>query len=100
MAWSPTSCLIETRVSQPQPLLGTLDLAVIMTDEDKTDMESSRPSPLDPATEQAQPRQLTRDNQQEWFSSFQQPAEGLPTCAPILRICSHDLIFGFQISKA
>jgi len=75
-AQSPT-CLIEDRVSQPQPLLGTLDIVVIMTDEDKTEMESSRPSPLDPAPEQAQPRQLTRDNQ-EWFSSFQQPAERLP----------------------
>jgi hypothetical protein len=75
-AQSPTSCLIETRISQLQHLLGTLDLVVIMTDEDKTEMETSRPSPLDPATEQAQPRQLTRDDQ-EWFSSFQQPAECL-----------------------
>jgi hypothetical protein len=39
LAWSPTGCLIETRVSQPQPLLGTLDLVVIMTDEDKTETE-------------------------------------------------------------
>jgi hypothetical protein len=48
-----------------------------MTDENKTEMESSRPSPLDAAAEKAHPRQLTRDNQ-EWFSCFQKPAERLP----------------------
>jgi hypothetical protein len=77
LAQSPTGRLIETCLSRLQPLLETLDLVVIMTDEDKTEIKTSRPSPLDPATEQAQPRQLTRDDQ-EWFSSFQQPAERLP----------------------
>jgi len=77
LAQSPTGRLIETCLSRLQPLLETLDLVVIMTDEDKTEIKTSRPSPLDPATEQAQPRQLTRDDQ-EWFSFFQQPAERLP----------------------
>ena len=39
MAWSPIGCLIETRVSRFQPFLRTLDLVVIMTDEDKTETE-------------------------------------------------------------